>query len=57
MYVCIYICIYKSLKRHLLFLFCYISECLSIRSSDIYIYIWSDMHMYVVCCDVSVLLL
>ena len=26
--------VYKSLKRHLLFLFCYISECLSIPSSD-----------------------
>ena len=24
--------VYKSLKRHLLFLFCYISECLSIPS-------------------------
>ena len=34
LYTYIYIYIYKSLKRHLLFLFCYISECLSIPSSD-----------------------
>ena len=33
-YIYIYIYIYKSLKRHLLFSFCYISECLSIPSSD-----------------------
>ena len=33
-YIYIHIHTYKSLKRHLLFLFCYISECLSIPSSD-----------------------
>ena len=33
-YIYVYIYTYKSLKRHLLFLFCYISECLLIPSSD-----------------------